>query len=139
MRYFFRLAIIYFLIFPYLPVTAVAQGQQHALVETILRNSDDPVTKEVLADPSGYRLQIIYTRIDRDRKNRPRFAHSSYGDTTAYFNPASMVKLPLAILALEKLNRINRSGVNKYTHIGFDSSYPAQVAADRDTTSASGK
>ena len=139
MRYFFRLAIISFLIFPCLPVTAFAQEQQHGFVQTILRSSDDPVIKKVLADPSGYRLQIIYTRIDRDRKNRPRFANFSYGDTTAYFNPASMVKLPLAILALEKLNRINTPGVNKYTHIGFDSSYPAQVAADRDTTAASGK
>jgi hypothetical protein len=138
MRYSFRLAII-FLILPCLPVTAFAQGQQHASVETILRNSDDPLIKKVLADPSGYRLQIIYTRIDRNRNNRPRFTNASYGDTTAYFNPASMVKLPLAILALEKLNRLNRRGVNKYTHIRFDSSYPAQVAADRDTTAASGK
>src|SRR5687768_13017043 len=108
-------------------------------LEEILRNNNDPVVKKVIADPSAYRLQLIYTRIDRDRNNRPAFTNFYYGDTAAYFNPASMVKLPLAILALEKLNLLNKPGVNKYTHVRFDSSYPAQVAADRDSTAASGK
>jgi hypothetical protein len=134
----FRLAIICCFIVSSYSLTAFAQKQE-TFLQSLLRSNYDPVINKVLADHSAYRLQVIYTRIDRDRKNRPRFDNFSYGDNTAYFNPASMVKLPLAILALEKLNCISKAGVNKYTHIKFDSSYPAQVAAVRDTTAASGK
>jgi hypothetical protein len=40
-----------------------------------------------------------------------------------YFNPASTVKMPLAFLSLEKLNKMHVKGVNKYTSMQFDSSY----------------
>jgi hypothetical protein len=55
-----------------------------------------------------------------------------------YFNPASMVKMPLAFLSLEKLNRLNIAGVNKYTNIQFDSSQPWQTAMHNDSGSKGG-
>src|SRR5687767_2691063 len=116
MFYFLRLAIVYFLLLPCSSVRVFAQEKKETFLEEVLRNNNDPVVKKVIADPSAYRLQLIYTRIDRDGNNRPAFTNFYYGDTAAYFNPASMVKLPLAILALEKLNLLNKPGVNKYTH-----------------------
>jgi hypothetical protein len=58
----------------------------------------------VLEDPGRYRVQIIYTQIDRDADNRPSFRSYTYRlDAGEYFYPASTVKLPTAVLALEKL------------------------------------
>ncbi|HRI20538.1 MAG TPA: serine hydrolase, partial [Panacibacter sp.] len=46
----------------------------------------------------------------------------------------STVKLPLAILALEKLNNMHIKAVNKYTALQIDSSYPKQTAVHNDST-----
>jgi hypothetical protein len=55
-----------------------------------------------------------------------------------YFYPASTVKLPLAALSLEKLNRLGIAGVTKFTRLAFDSSYSGQVGMIRDSTSETG-
>lgn len=75
-----------------------------------------------------YRVQIIYTQIDRDAQNRPAFtAHTFNLDNATYFYPASTVKMPVAFLALEKLNELNIAGVNKYTPMVTDSSAKGQT------------
>jgi hypothetical protein len=50
-----------------------------------------------------------------------------------------MVKMPLAFLAMEKLNELNNPGVNKYTTMQFDSSYERQVAMYADSSAANKK
>jgi hypothetical protein len=50
-----------------------------------------------------------------------------------------MVKMPLAFLALEKLNELKQSGVDKYTTIRFDSSQPWQIPLAKDTSAANGR
>ncbi len=61
----------------------------------------------VLQDPEKYRVQIIYTQIDRDADNVPQFRSYEYRlNADEYFYPASTVKLPTAIVALEKLRRL---------------------------------
>jgi len=61
----------------------------------------------VVEDPARHRIQLIYTQIDRDADNRPTFTTFRYRvDRDEYFYPASTVKLPVAVLALEKLNRL---------------------------------
>jgi len=57
----------------------------------------------VMQNADKYRLQIIYTQIDRDENNRPSFTSFTHRlDSGQYFYPASTVKLPAALLALEK-------------------------------------
>ncbi|KUG08265.1 hypothetical protein ASU33_08775 [Solirubrum puertoriconensis] len=56
-----------------------------------------------------YELQVIYTRIERNAAGEPRFRQFSYRlNDKAYFNPASLVKLPVAMLSLEKLHAIQQ-------------------------------
>lgn len=49
-----------------------------------------------------------------------------------------MVKLPLAFLTLEKLNKMQAPGVNKYTTIQYDSSYTKQTSFLADETAETG-
>lgn len=116
-----------------------AQSQSDSLLTALLQNASSAILHEVTENKSQYRLQIIYTQINRDKHNKPSFRNFYYNyDSLLYFNPASTVKLPAAILALQKLNEINRKDINKYTAICFDSSFPAQTKAHNDTTSENG-
>jgi hypothetical protein len=80
-------------------------------------------------------VQIIYTQINRDSINRPNFRSFHFHvDSTSYFYPASTVKLPQVLLALEKLNELKVPGLDKYTPVFHDSLYAGQLSAKKDTT-----
>jgi len=75
--------------------------------------SDNPKIKNVMAKANDYELQIIYTRILRDKNNKVTFKDYTYNlNENNYFYPASTVKFPIAILALEKLNTIDNTSIN---------------------------
>ncbi|MEM7432512.1 MAG: serine hydrolase [Pseudomonadota bacterium] len=72
----------------------------------------------VLEDPEKYRIQIIYTQIDRNADNLPIFQSYTYRlDADEYFYPASTVKLPAAVLALEGLNVSGRYLGERHTEM----------------------
>jgi hypothetical protein len=119
----------------------VAHGQfrTDSLLGNILRSDTSSVLQKMMGNPEKYRIQIIYTQIDRDASNRPSFKNYYFRvNRDFYFYPASTVKLPLAMLSLEKLNRLGVKGVNKLTRMAFDSSYSGQLPLLKDSTSESG-
>jgi hypothetical protein len=119
----------------FLNFSLAAQSQKDNLLDSIFGTNHNEVFQQVLHDPKTYRLQIIYTQINRDKHNHPSFKNFYFNyDPDLYFNPASTVKLPLALLALEKLNDMHIGGVNKYTPMQFDSSYEKQVPLYKDTS-----
>lgn len=120
-------------------LVCTAQPRTDAFLRRLFAHNSSALFQKVITQPAKYRLQIIYTRIDRDKNNRPRF-HPYYFhvDSTSYFNPASTVKLPLALLALEKLNRLRIEGIDKYTTIQFDSAFSNQTRYWLDPTSPTG-
>jgi hypothetical protein len=94
---------------------------------------------QVMSDPEGYRVQIIYTQIDRDADNRPSFRSYTYRlDANEYFYPASTVKLPTAALALEKLALLNRRGLDRDSVMLTGRSEAWQTEATIDETSRTG-
>ncbi len=114
----------------------LSQPKTDAFLKNILTSNKNEALQKVLRQPEKYRLQIIYTQINRDKTNKPSFKNYYFNyDPALYFNPASTVKLPLAFLALEKLNQMKIKGVDKYTPLLFDSSYERQVAFRKDSTS----
>ncbi|MFC0773127.1 serine hydrolase [Terrimonas alba] len=130
MRYLFL-----FLLFLFFNHTAPAQVKSDALLKKILATQSDSLLEAVLNHPEMYRYQIIYTRIDRDKNNIPSFKNYYYNvNAERYFNPASVVKMPLAFLSLEKLNDIKIPGVNKFTAMQFDSGWSRQTKAYTDST-----
>ncbi|TXI33428.1 MAG: hypothetical protein E6Q58_02720 [Niabella sp.] len=116
-----------------------AQVKNDQWLKELIVNAASPKLKEVLDQPQKFRYQIIYTKIDRDKNNKPRFSNYYFNvDRNRYFNPASMVKLPTALVALEKVNELNDFGVDKFTDMLTDSSYTSQTEVLTDSSSASG-
>jgi len=77
---------------------------------------------EILKNPNEYRLQLIYTQIERDKNNTPHFKEFTYRLNPAeYFYPASTVKMPMAILALDKINNLHIPGLTKSSTLYYDS------------------
>jgi hypothetical protein len=84
------------------------QAQSDAFMNSILNGVEDSVAKGVFAKPETFHYQIIYTQINRDKYGVLNFTNYKLNvDPASYFNPASMVKMPLAFLSLEKLNELN--------------------------------
>lgn len=107
-------------------------------VEDLLRSQPERFAT-VMEDPARYRLQVLYTQIDRDENNRPSFQSFSYRlNPEEYFYPASTVKLPTAALALEKLNRLNRRGLNRQSVMLTGKAEPFQTEAMFDDTLSTG-
>ena len=107
--------------------------------EDFLSSIDNKDFQKILNEPDKYRLQIIYTQIDRDKNNQPAFTNHYFNvNKQMYFNPASTVKLPLALLSLDKLNRLKEQNISKYTRIAFDSAYSKQTKMTVDKTAESG-
>jgi hypothetical protein len=93
----------------------------------------------ILKDSSRYRCQVVYIQIDRDANNHPTLQpHTINYQPDLYFNPASMVKMPLAFLAMEKLHRLSVPGIDPSTHISFMKSRPWQTALSEDSTARNG-
>ena len=114
--------------------------QKNVDIQEILSSIQDSTTKAVLANPATFRYQIVYTQINRDKNGVPHFKNYTLQvDPDKYFNPASMVKMPLAFLSLEKLHELNKPEINKHTTILFDSSYQRQVSMYADSSSKNKK
>ncbi|MGE5363651.1 MAG: serine hydrolase [Bacteroidota bacterium] len=131
---------LYFLAIPvlialHLSFLSDVSAQSKDILETLLKN-ETGVIKKVIAEPEKYRLQILYTQIDRNKKNKPRFTSYRFGiDSSNYFYPASSVKLAAAVLAMHKLNSLNIPGLDKYTPLRIDSAFAGQTRVLTDTTS----
>jgi hypothetical protein len=116
-----------------------AQQQTDAWLERLLRSKASTRLLHILNNPDSFHYQLIYTQINRNKKNQPYFKHYKlHLNPEAYFNPASTVKLPAALLALEKLNELAVPGLDMNTAMLTDSSYSGQVRWHTDSLSATG-
>ncbi|MGA0829669.1 MAG: serine hydrolase [Flavobacteriaceae bacterium] len=82
--------------------------------------SASPEFQEMLSDPK-HEIQIRYTQITRDSVGFPLFNTMSYSENSdAYFYPASTAKLPIAALALQRINELKAQGVAIDLHTPFE-------------------
>lgn len=120
---------------------SVVQGQSRTdtMLKNLLLREASPALQHILQYPDSFRYQLIYTQIDRDADNTPHFKNYYLAvDGNQYFNPASTVKLPVALLALEKLRALQRPGLNRRTTMLTDSIRPEQVMVHTDSTAENG-
>ena len=114
----------------------VSHAQTSPFLDSLLK-ADLPQFATVLANPNKYKLQVIYSRIDRNEKNEPAFKDFKFNVNKNYFYPASTVKLPIALMALIKLEELNIPGLNRATAMITDSAFYCQKKVNADTTSPS--
>lgn len=91
---------------------------------------------QVLNNKDSLKVQVIYTRIDRDKNNQPHFTDYYFNVSNNYFYPASTVKMPVAFLALEKLHQL---GIPRNATFITEKGYSGQTAVYNEPTSADGR
>ncbi|ERJ60524.1 hypothetical protein M472_17375 [Sphingobacterium paucimobilis HER1398] len=113
----------------------MAQQIDSIYLSSLLQKNPD-LFGQILHHPTHNEVQILYTQIDRDKDNIPHFTSFGYRlDPTWYFYPASTVKLPTAIFALEKINELKIRGLGRDTPLQIDSAYDRQTSVYRDSSS----
>ena len=118
-----------------LPVLTLAQPTTSPWLEQYIRSQASPQLLHILNNPDSFHYQFIYTQINRNKKNHASFTNYFLQvNDTAYFNPASTVKLPVALMALEKMNGLKQKGINKYTPMLTDSSFSGQSKQHTDSS-----
>jgi Beta-lactamase enzyme family len=102
--------------------------QQDSLLNNLLSKYPH-YFKSVIRNKKELNVQIIYTQIDRDKKNHPTFTDHYFNvNKDAYFYPASTVKLPVAVLTLQRLNELNIKVLDKYTPMITEADSDGQTA-----------
>src|ERR1700730_13508539 len=94
----------------------------------------------IIQNRSYYRVQIIYPQIDRDGLNNPSFRNYYFNvNRQTYFYPASTVKMPVALLALQKLRELGLPGLDKNSSMVTEMDYSGQTAVLNDPTTPDGR
>lgn len=112
------------------------------------RASDSPVLDEIvrgfspplhdIADKTEHAVQILYVSIDHADEGPHFTEHRWRVDPERYFYPASTVKLPVALFAMEKLAKMKARGISRGTAMMTDTTQPWQTARHQDPTSRNG-
>jgi hypothetical protein len=91
----------------------------------------------------SFQVQILYSQIERAPNGKVKLTTHYWGaDSTAYFYPASSVKMPVAALALQRLNELGVIGMDAHSTIlhgtGTAPASAPQTPASSDTSSQTG-
>lgn len=89
-------------------------------LEQVLR-SEHPKIKKVMDQVDQYEVQIRYSQIDRKGDSIQFTDYDFQVDEKNYFYPASTVKFPIAVLALEKLNQTDTLTLDTRFYVEGDS------------------
>lgn len=127
-----------YLVLSLLAITTISCSPEE--VDPFAGNFDKyPAIKQVFSNVDKYQVQIIYTQIDRNEHGNPMFTDFEFNlDDDHYFYPASTVKLPIALLALEWLEEQQIDGLTPETTLFIDSVRPSQVPAYMDSSAKNG-
>jgi hypothetical protein len=94
----------------------------------------------ILQHRRDWNVQIIYTQVDRSANNSPKLKNYYFNvNPNRYFYPASTVKLPTAILALQRLNELKDKGIDKNTTMITEAGYSGQTPVYNDPTTPDGR
>ena len=95
---------------------------------------------EILKNSKELNVQIIYTQVDRSAKGIANLQHHYFNvNADKYFYPASTVKLPVVLLALQKLNELKDRGIDRNTTMLTQTAFSGQTAVFNDPTTFDGK
>ena len=131
-------SIYFFLLSFFVCAFGYGQTDKERFIGDILQRNADSLGRDIIQNPAKYKLQIIYTQINRDKKNHPKFTTYTYrAGLNEYFYPASTVKIYSSALALEKINQLKIKDLDITDIMLTDSSYAGQTAVIKDSTAES--
>ncbi len=116
--------------------TFFSQAQTSPFLDSLLKSTLTTYSN-VLSQPTKYKLQVVYTQINRDENNNPTFKEFKFHPYKDYFYPASVVKLPVSLVAILKLQDLKERGVGLETSMITDSAFFCQRKINSDTSTAS--
>jgi hypothetical protein len=138
MKVFFASVFASLLMFLHFGVNGQSSTKTDIFLENLLKQY--PEFGKILQNKDSFKIQIIYTQIDRDANNNPSFKNYYFNvDSTKYFYPASTVKLPVALLALQKLNELRLPELDKKSTLITENDHSGQTAVYNDPTTSDGK
>jgi hypothetical protein len=121
------------------PIPVSAQTTTGGLLQSIMEK-EPGLFAPIINNLKENRVQIIYTQINRKKNGKISFTDHGWNlDGSLYFYPASTIKLPVAILALQKLNELKIAGLNKNTTMLTGEDGGGQTKVDTDTSATDGK
>lgn len=111
-------------------------------LQAILADGDSTLSY-VLQNGEKHEIQIRYTQVDRDKNNEPILTSFSFKeDENKYFYPASTVKMPVAFLALQRLNEIqeelSNDEINRHSRLKYGAGMNPQEVMTVDSSSPTG-
>ncbi len=113
-------AILHFLLVLILTVGCTDPQSSGNPLEQVLA-SDHPKIKRVMDSIDEYQVQIRYTQINRSGDSLKLIDYDFQVNEANYFYPASTVKFPIAVLAMEKLNDIDTLDLSTRFYVEGDS------------------
>lgn len=129
---------IFLLAFSVMSLSTMAQQTDTVFLKKLMQAKPE-LFSNILNRPDHNQVQILYTQVNRDMKNKPSFKSYSYNlNPQHYFYPASTVKLAAVIFALEKVNRLKSSGITVKSTMITDSAFKGQTKVFKDTSSKNG-
>ena len=115
-------------------------GTKTDIFFTILFNQYPEYFDSIVKHSRDWNVQIIYTQIDRGADNSQKLNNYYYNvNPKKYFYPASTVKLPVAVLALQRLNELKEKGLTRNTTMITKAAYSGQTEVYNDSTTSDGK
>ena len=94
----------------------------------------------IILNKLAWNVQVIYTQIDRNEKNEPALRDYFWNvDRNRYFYPASTVKMPVALMALQKLKELGVRGLDRKTTMVTGADYSGQTPVYNDPNTPDGK
>ncbi|SKB27991.1 serine hydrolase [Maribacter arcticus] len=100
-------------------ISCSSKEQNLNFLETAL-SSKNPKIKRVMDSIENYQVQIRYTQIDRRNDSVIFTDYDFQVNDSNYFYPASTVKFPTAVLALERLNTTDTLTMNTRYYVEGD-------------------
>lgn len=94
----------------------------------------------VLQNKKKWNVQFIYTQVDKGANGIPALKNQYFNVNAAdYFYPASTVKLPICLLALQRLDELKALGIDKNTTMITGTQAEGQTSVFNDPSTPDGK
>lgn len=95
---------------------------------------------ELLKNRDLLNIQIVYTQVNRELNGKASLQHHFFNTSKQqYFYPASTVKLPIALLALQKLNELKDLQIDRNSTLLTGTAFSGQTPVYNDPSTPDGR